>query len=99
MSKKSDEKKLVLTPKTAHNIAFTVHKRHFYDCREVDDILDALLELIDRQESEKCEIDEKLRQYEANIAGIMLECQKLKAAILEQYKEMSEEDGGGEKKE
>lgn len=75
------------TPKTAHDIAFTVHKRHYYDCREVDDVLDALLALIDRQEQEKQDIDSRLREYEANIAGIMLECQKLKASAQKEQVE------------
>lgn len=79
-----------LTPKTAHDIAFTVHKRHYYDCREVDDVLDALLELIDRQEQEKNDIDSRLREYEANIAGIMLECQKMKAEAQKEREERSE---------
>ena len=78
-----------LTPKTAHDIAFTVHKRHYYDCREVDDVLDALLALIDRQEQEKQDIDSRLREYEANIAGIMLECQKLKALAQKEQEEKS----------
>lgn len=78
-----------LTPKTAHDIAFTVHKRHYYDCREVDDVLDALLALIDRQEQEKQDIDSRLREYEANIAGIMLECQKLKASEQKEQEEKS----------
>lgn len=87
-----------LTPKTAHDIAFTVHKRHYYDCREVDDVLDALLALIDRQEQEKQDIDSRLREYEANIAGIMLECQKLKASAQKEQEEkpgdISEETDG-----
>ena len=78
-----------LTPKTAHDIAFTVHKHHYYDCREVDDVLDALLALIDRQEQEKQDIDSRLREYEANIAGIMLECQKLKASAQKEQEEKS----------
>lgn len=78
MNRKDVDKKIILTPKTAHNIAFKVHKRHFYDCREVDDILDALLELVDRQEEEIHKIDIALREYEKNIAGILLECQKMK---------------------
>lgn len=78
-----------LTPKMAHDIAFTVHKRHYYDCREVDDVLDALLALIDRQEQEKQDIDSRLREYEANIAGIMLECQKLKASAQKEQEEKS----------
>lgn len=78
MSKKTDGERLVLTPKTARDIAFTVHKKHYYDCREVDDVLDALLELIDRLEDEKQEIDGKLRDYEANIAGIMLRLEQMK---------------------
>lgn len=78
-----------LTPKTAHDIAFTVHKRHYYDCREVDDVLDALLALIDRQEQEKQDIDSRLREYEANIAGIMLECQKLKSSAQKEQEEKS----------
>lgn len=78
-----------LTPKTAHDIAFTVHKRHYYDCREVDDVLDALLALIDRQEQEKQDIDSRLREYEANIAGIMLECQKMKASAQKEQEEKS----------
>lgn len=77
MSRKDVNEKIILTPKTAHDITFKVHKRHFYDCREVDDILDALLELIDRQEEEIREIDLNLREYEKNIAGILLKCQKL----------------------
>lgn len=79
----------LLTPKTAHDIAFTVHKRHYYDCREVDDVLDALLALIDRQEQEKQDIDSRLREYEANIAGIMLECQKMKASAQKEQEEKS----------
>ncbi|MCQ4022488.1 hypothetical protein [Ruminococcus sp. zg-924] len=77
-----------LTAKTAHDIAFTVHKRHYYDCREVDDVLDRLLELIDKQEQEKLEIDSRLREYEANIASILLDLQKLKT-ILQQEDEIT----------
>lgn len=79
MNNKEGGKKLSLTPKTAHDIAFKVHKRHYYDCREVDDVLDALLELIDRQEEDKQCIEQRLREYEAHIAGILLDCQKFKA--------------------
>lgn len=79
MNKKEGESKLSLTPKTAHNIAFTVHKRHYYDCREVDDVLDALLELVDSMEESRNCAEQRLREYESHIAGILLDCQKLKA--------------------
>lgn len=81
MNKTEGENKLSLTPKTAHDIAFTVHKRHYYDCREVDDVLDALLELIDSLEESRICTDKKLREYEAHIAGILLDCQKLKVQM------------------
>ena len=79
------EKKICIT-ETVHNISFNVYRKQYYHCSEVDDVIDELLDIINTLNQEKKEIDQKLREYEANIAGILLDCQKIKNECLSEKK-------------
>lgn len=79
------EKKICIT-ETVHNISFKVYRKQYYHCSEVDDVIDELLDIINTLNQEKKEIDQKLREYEANIAGILLDCQKIKNECLSEKK-------------